>query len=264
MINFTKYQASGNDFILIDDRKKTFPQEDSTWIRQICHRSYGIGADGLILLQPSTSALVKMRIFNADGYEASMCGNGLRVVAKQLYREGLKMIKYHIETHVGVLSCIISGNQIRSSLGAPCNIKLNHPLKMGDEILNIHLINTGAPHAVVFVKDLSCNSLMGIAKEIRSHSFFSPSGVNVNFATMDGPSHLKMRTFEKGVEGETLSCGTGAAAVAAIYQLLYQVNEPIDIRFVSDNVLRIDLLDEGVHVTGPAEYIFEGIIGRKL
>lgn len=258
MINFSKYHGTGNDFILIDDRKVYFPIHDGAKISKLCHRNLGIGADGLILLHPSDVADYRMRIFNSDGKEAKSCGNGLLCLMRFIFDLGLlKQNTFSIQTMNDIVLANKGKDGYEITLGLAKNIKLNQSLILDEELV-FHEVDTGNEHVVLFVDDLTKVDVDSLGKKIRSHKQFSPNGVNVNFAQVMEDKVL-VRTFEKGVEKETLACGTGAAAVGIISSLVYQTKPLIPICF-QHGFLTIDLQNERPKMIGSSEFVFSGSI----
>ena len=226
-MNFTKYHGIGNDFILIDQRKS--PIEESAFFAQIpriCDRHLGIGADGVLLLENSRCADVKMRIFNSDGSEADMCGNGLRCVAD--YEIAYKP-EIEIETRSGVFACWRKEGQIGVDLKQP--LICHWPMKI--HAWDIYVVKVGVLHAVILLSSFDQVDLIKTAREIRS--IFISEGINVNFASFLN-RQLVVRTYERGVENETISCGTGFAAVAFVVSKLYNLPQPILIASASEKM----------------------------
>lgn len=254
---FTKYHGIGNDFILIDQRKS--PIEEDVFLGQIpnlCDRHLGIGADGILLLESSQIADVKMLIFNSDGSEADMCGNGIRCVADY---EMKTQEKLEIETKGGVFTCCRREGQIGVDLKQP--LICHWPITINQ--LDVYVVNVGVPHAVVFLPSLDQIDLIKIAKEIRFALPFSPEGVNVNLACFLG-GKLVVYTYERGVERETLSCGTGFAAVAFVVSKLYHLPQPILIASASPKNLehmKFFVSNEGnVEMIAQACLVFSGVL----
>ncbi|OGN65050.1 MAG: diaminopimelate epimerase [Chlamydiae bacterium RIFCSPHIGHO2_12_FULL_49_9] len=248
---FSKYQGAGNDFLIIDDRVPFFPTEDVHLIQRLCHRRFGIGADGIILLQNDGMADFRMQIFNSDGSEAESCGNGLRCLARFIADiRGESAASYKIWMHDQIVEAFVEKEKISIALNNPRDLKLHVQQ-------DVHFIDTGVPHAVVFVADVQKIDLNQEGKALRSHPCFGPKGSNVNFASLQSDGSISVRTFERGVEGETLACGTGAAAVAAIAAQIYNCSGPIRTRF-SGGDLEISFSDEGLKLAGPAVRVFEG------
>ncbi len=240
---FYKYQGTGNDFVLFEDYEQSFPI-NSRLITQICNRNLGIGADGILLLQKSEIADLKMRIFNQDGSEASMCGNGLRCVIKHLGKS------CKIETQGGISHGKYGIDSIKATL--PKREILHSPITLPNNLIG-HLVNTGTPHLVIFTEDIDKG---GIAPKLRYHPTFGPEGVNVNLAKIV-PEGIRVRTFEKGVETETLSCGSGGAAVALIHK------KDVRILFTSHELTFSFDIENQIWMEGPAELVFQGNLCLK-
>ena len=202
---FAKYEGAGNDFILIDDRIPSFPVHDTHLIQQLCHRKFGIGADGLILLQNSEKAAFRMRIFNADGHEAESCGNGLRCLGRFLLDQNILFSTIAIETAARTVHLFLSEDQIGVEMGKAKDLRLHISTENG----TIHFIDTGVPHVVQFVQNVDQLPIQALGAYFRHHKEFSPKGTNVNFVEKQSSNVFKVRTFERGVEGETLACGEG-------------------------------------------------------
>ena len=262
LIPFSKYQGAGNDFILIDDRSCRFPIEDEELIKRLCFRNFGIGADGLILLQSSLSADFRMRIFNADGKEASMCGNGLRCLIAYIKDLGFSKELFRIETESEVFQCTSSGGKVSVTLSPPAVLHWGVKLQEGSILDEIFVVDTGVPHAVVFVEDLDSCPVDTWGKELRHHPKFSPSGVNVNFAKVSSDGTARVRTYERGVEGETLACGTGGAATAFVLFQKDGGKAPIRVMPKSGEGLEFSIKDPSkeIEMQGSAEFVFEGRI----
>lgn len=237
---FYKYEAAGNDFVLFEDYEEQFSLH---LVPQICHRKLGIGADGVLLLQKSQIADVKMRIFNQDGSEATMCGNGLRCVIRHLSKSCT------IETRGGLSFGSLEKSCIRATL--PQKKILQSPILLTHNLVG-HLVNTGTPHLVIFTEKLDNPELLALAPLYRT--LFN--GVNVNLAqiTKEG---IRVRTFEKGVDDETLSCGTGGAAVSLMHHKMQNMNK-IKILFTT-STLTFSFDSKGeIWMEGPARLVFQG------
>lgn len=259
-IPFFKYSGSGNDFILIDNRERRTPPFTKEFIQRLTHRQMGVGADGVILLEYSTHADVKMRIFNADGSEAEMCGNGIRCLLRFMTDLGFPRRSYRIETMERVLFGSFEGKLITIDMNPPTEMKWNISLKALNSDYIAHHLNTGVPHAVIFVQDVSKIDIAVLGHAIRHHDYFSPKGANANFVEILEPNFLKIRTFERGVEGETLSCGTGCTASALAHAKLSGIKEPIRLITASGEELLISFDNEfrTVKMSGPAHQTFKG------
>jgi diaminopimelate epimerase len=250
-LSFVKYQGAGNDFIIIDDRVPFFPTDDTHLIQKLCHRRFGIGADGIILLQTDAKADFRMRILNSDGSEAESCGNGLRCLARFIADiRGESITSYKIWMHDQIVEAFVEKEKISIALNDPRNLTLHIQQ-------DVHFVDTGVPHAVVFVPDVQKIDLNREGRALRFHPCFGPRGSNVNFASLQSDGSISVRTFERGVEGETLACGTGAAAVGTIAAQLYNCPSPIRTHFPGGD-LEISFSDEGLKLAGPAVRVFEG------
>ena len=254
-MRFSKYHGTGNDFIVIAGHaKQVLPDE----IKRLCRRRYGIGADGLIFVQPKADAAAAVSVFNADGKEAEMCGNGLRCVAQFLLDHGCK--KKELTLFVGAKRYLIriEGQDILIDMGIPFIIE--------EGTLNglsyLH-INSGTSHFIHFCEDLCRSDFGQIAQNLRYHKHFSPSGVNINFVKLFPSRLLQMRTYERGVEGETPSCGTGAAAACVAAWKKFGIQGEIEVEFHSQERLQFDLLAKdgllkGLVMRGRAIGVYQG------
>jgi len=258
-INFTKLVASGNDFVLID-RLPRIGCRLSELAKKICDRKFGIGADGLLLLEKSKKADVKMRIFNADGSEAEMCGNGARCTALYLGKK-----KGALETKAGIIKTETNKDSVSIKLTDPKNIKLDIPLAMGARILRVNFVDTGVPHCVIFVDGIDKIDVVGLGREIRYHEQFSPRGTNVNFVELLDDDSIRIRTYERGVEDETLACGTGSTASAVISGIKMNKtgNIKIDVLTQGKEILKVYFKRRGSIVSdtwleGKAKIVYKG------
>jgi diaminopimelate epimerase len=270
MIQFTKLHGNGNDFILIDEYdKKVIPDpKKSGFALKYCDRSFGIGADGVLYLEHSDRADIRMRIFNSDGTEAEMCGNGIRCLVKYALDKGYINGKAIVETNAGVISIgsrISDKTCVTVNMGKPVFLREKIPAKGQGEFLDVNLqgyrvsaVNTGVPHAVIFVDSIVSTELMNAAPKIRYDTIF-PKGTNVNFLHVDSKNEITIRTYERGVEGETFSCGTGSVACAAVAHRLGKTGNKVKVN-TKGGELMIYLTDDGALMEGPAERVFEGMI----
>jgi diaminopimelate epimerase len=263
-IDFTKMVATGNDFIVIDARKPDFNTSLSTLAKSLCHRRTGIGADGLIIVGQSQKADFSMRIFNPDGSEPDMCGNGSRCIAFYAKQQGIARGSMSIETKAGLLSAKVSGNKVKINMTDPKGINLDIKLKLRDKAYKLYYINTGVPHAVCFVDKLDSIDLDCFGKAVRYHHMFMPEGVNVNIIKSGNNSSLSIRTYERGVEAETLACGTGAAASALISSCLKKFKSPVRVRAKGGDLTiyfkREKNIFYDVFLEGEAKTVFTGRI----
>jgi len=214
---FCKLSASGNDFILIDTLKAVLSQN---YLRKFaakhCVRKTGIGADGLLVIEESLKADFKMRIFNSDGSEAEMCGNGARCAALWFFRRKKSKSFTEFETKAGMIEARRVKDRIKIKMPPPLNLELGISLRAAGYALTVDFVNTGVPHAVVETDNIGKVDVEKLGRAIRFHKRFAPAGANVDFMEHSGGGRIRIRTYERGVEGETLACGTGSAASAII------------------------------------------------
>jgi diaminopimelate epimerase len=224
-IPFTKMVGTGNDFVVVDAIRNRLSKLRGRWpriARVVCDRHHGVGADGVLLLEPSKTADVRMRIFNADGSEVQMCGNGARCVARFVSgANGKHPGTVRIETLAGTVSAQVAGSRVRVKMPLPKDLRtqLNVRLSDGSQIRG-GSVNTGVPHFVVPVKNIDAVDVQRLGRLLRYHPVFGPKGTNVNFIQeARRPLRLRVRTYERGVEAQTLACGTGMTASAIIHGL---------------------------------------------
>ena len=265
MLRFTKMNGAGNDFVLIDNRAGDL-HFASDQIAKICDRHRGVGADGVLVLErPMNGADFRMRYYNADGGEAEMCGNGARCFARYASHVAGPLEKLSFETPAGVIGARLEGELVRLQMSEPKDLRLGIEIPLGDRVVAAHFINSGVPHVVVPVDDLENVDVRGIGSAIRHHKLFSPKGANANFLKRQGDRQISIRTYERGVEDETLACGTGVVASALIFSALEKIDGPIGVLVRGGNELEVDFEKEGdrfknVTLTGPADFVFEGTI----
>jgi len=263
-IPFWKMHGAANDFILVDDREASFPLNDTAWLAGIAARRTGVGCEGVILIQPSDKADFRMRFFNPDGSEVEMCGNGARCVARLAHEIGIAPRNMTIDTLAGILRAEALGNSVKLRLTPPSDWRVGRSLECEDTKIEYSFVNTGVPHVVVPVEDLDACDVMALGRLIRRHKDFAPAGTNVNFIKKTGPQSIRVRTYERGVEAETLACGTGIVASALISAKLGQVTPPVSVS-VAGGDLSVDfqLTDSGaeeVTLLGPALHVFQGVL----
>lgn len=241
----------------MDDRQLRFPLENGSLISSLCERRLGIGADGLILLQPSQIADYRMRYFNADGKEVELCGNGLRCFVAFVNELGDYRTALMVETASGCIACRREGGRISSCFPEPQFIREPFPLALFSGIRDVYFVRAGVPHVVLFSDNLEEEELPIIGREIRHHPAFLPEGANVNFLEWKGGSEVRIRTYERGVEAETMACGTGALATAKVIASLKRL-ERITITPRSQECIEVNTLTW--ELTGPAKLVFEGTV----
>lgn len=266
-LSFTKMNGAGNDFVLVDNRARSIALTKEQ-IARLCDRHRGIGADGLLAVEPSEDgADFRMRYYNADGGEVEMCGNGARCFARFVNRlHDFKLPSVTFETMAGVIGAEFLGAQVRLRMSDPHSLALSEMLPVNGRDLVVHSLNTGVPHAVVFVDDLETVDVRGDGAALRYHERFAPKGTNANFVKATGPGQIAIRTYERGVEDETLACGTGTVACAILHHLLTGEAAPIGVLVRGGDVLTIgfenssDGVFTNVTLTGPGDFVFDGTI----
>ncbi len=211
-IPFSKLNGSGNDFLLVDNRNGVVDGADfPEFVRKVCDRTRSIGADGMIFLERDRSVDFRWRFHNADGSAAEMCGNGGRCAARFAVKRGVAGNRMSFRTAAGIIRAEVRGRRVKLQMTAPRDLALDRTLSLRGKTIRYSFVDTGVPHAVLFVPDLEAIDLPGTGRGIRNHRAFSPRGTNVNFAVVEN-GEVWIRTYERGVEGETLACGTGAVA----------------------------------------------------
>ena len=256
-------QAAGNDFIIIDSMHMDPPQFHPREVQYFCDRHFGVGADGFVLLMSSKEAHAEWMFINSDGSEAEMCGNAARCAIRYLADKHFPdEIPLSIKTKAGIVKGKpLEMNQIEIALFKSNEGKFEYEqrvLKIDDTVLDIFSTNTGVPHAVIEVKDLSTYPINKIGKQVIHHPMFGKTGTNVTFFEREVGQKIKSTTFERGVEKETFACGTGVAAAAIIYTELYMQPFPLSVE-VPGGVLTVDIspVSKYVLLQGPAEYVFD-------
>ncbi len=241
-IPFFKMNGSGNDFIIINNKEKIVEQNIDASVRdfviKVCKRGLSVGADGLILIEKDEECNFRWRFFNNDGKEVEMCGNGSRCAARFAYLSNIAPLNMRFRTLAGIISAQITGlNTVKVQLTMPKDYEENFRLEGID--MEASFINTGVPHVVYFVNNVDDIDVKKIGAKTRYHEHFEPEGTNVNFAEIIDEENIKMRTYERGVEDETLACGTGATAVALVAMLKGNAISPVNVHTRSGKILRI-------------------------
>jgi diaminopimelate epimerase len=262
-IPFTKMSGSGNDFILIDHRTPFLDEAGlKGFVQKACRRRVSVGADGLILVERSKKADFKWRFFNADGSEAEMCGNGGRCVARFASLKGIAGPSLTFETLAGILSARVDGKRVKLELTKPFGLKLDETVVVDGRKEVISSLNTGVPHAAVFLQDLEGLDIIKRGRSIRYHPHFGPKGTNADFVCLEKGGLLSVRTYERGVEDETLACGTGVVASALIAAFKGMVTSPVAIKTRGGDVLLVHFTIEvgevkNVFLEGDVHIIYE-------
>ena len=264
VLQFTKMNGAGNDFILIDNRegKVRLSREQ---VARLCDRHRGVGADGLLLLIPCASGKADWawEFYNSDGGSAEMCGNGARCFARFIQRLTGVTGQVTFETGAGIIGATFEGSRVTVNLTEPKGLRLSEKVSLTHGTEVVHSVDTGVPHAVVFVDDADRAMVQALGSELRYHPHFAPRGTNVNFVQRLGPGAIRVRTYERGVEGETLACGTGVTAAALIAASIHRFASPVSVQVQGGDKLEVAFTGANgefkeVRLKGPAEFVFEG------
>ena len=265
-LHFTKMNGAGNDFVMLDNRDRQISLS-TRQISRLCDRHRGIGADGLIMVEPAEkNGDWRMRYHNADGAEVEMCGNGARCFARFVNKIApVKCGTVSFETPAGLITATLTGEEVSLGMSQPGPFADGVTLDAAGDNLTVYFINTGVPHAVVVVDDLDDTDVHRLGAALRHHHHFQPRGTNANFVKQLGPQDLAIRTYERGVEAETLACGTGVVASALTIATLTGAESPIRVLVKGGDTLRVDFKRHGsnftdVVLTGPADFVFEGTV----
>lgn len=265
-IRFTKAVATGNDFIIVDNRSGSLSKSKLEALsKKACERKWSIGADGMLVIEKSKAADFRMRIFNPDGSEAEMCGNGSRCVALYAKNNRIAGEKMMIETLAGVLNAEVKGGTVKVKLPDPKDIKWNLCLIIHKCPYKVNFVNTGVPHIVYFVDDLNKVDVRDLGSHMRGHKEFSPEGANADFVKVIDKHNIKVRTYERGVEDETLACGTGAVASAVISAESEKLGSPLTVQTWGGERLKVyfELIGgnfRNVYLEGAAKLVCEGVM----
>lgn len=269
---FAKMSGSGNTFVLIDNRgrvvERALAEADLSvdgFVIRICSPLHGVGADGLILLEGSDTYDFAWRFFNADGSHANMCGNGARCAARYARLVGAAGDSSDFETGAGVVHAELRGTDVRVLLTPPGTVTPDVALELGGQPYVGHFIDTGVPHLVIPVPQVGQVDVEALGAEARNDPRFQPEGTNVNFVSVTPEGALKVRSYERGVEAETMACGTGVTAAALVMAHLGAVRSPVTVIPLSGESLTVHFTREGdafkaVTIDGPARVLFTGEI----
>jgi len=262
-IPFYKMVASGNDFVVVDNRRGVV-KDAVAFTREICRLHQGVGADGVLLFENSKKANFRMRILNSDGSEAAACGNGFRCIA--LYAHNI--LKYssrmNFESGSGLIEAEVGQkDHIKVQLIKPRVFEMEGVLEVCKRKLRYAFLDTGVPHVVIFAEDVAKVDVFETGKAIRNHTRFQPFGTNVNFVEVKNKKEIVVRTYERGVENETLACGTGSTASAVVSVLKGFVEPPVSVLTKSGEKLRIDMRKKEdeiakVFLEGKAQFVYKG------
>ena len=264
-MNFTKMSGTGNDFIVVDSFHQTIDMDWPKFARKYCTRRISVGADGVLVLSPSDTADFTYRIFNADGTEAEMCGNGARCAAAFAVEHNIAGRRMRFATLAGVVEARVNPGDVSIRVTEPYGLKKDIAINVDGNGIIVHHVNTGVPHTVWFTRELDSFPVEKFGRALRAHSFFSPAGTNVDFVQISGKDSICMRTYERGVEAETLACGTGAVASAVISHATGRIDSApvrvsmpggtLNIEFTCSNGAYSD-----VWLTGEVSFVYAGTL----
>jgi len=262
-IEFYKMSGSGNDFIIIDNRSNIVDESDlSNFIVNVCRRKMSVGADGVILVENTDNADFKWRFFNSDGSVAEMCGNGARCVARFAYLNNIAGSNMSFETLAGLVKAEVIEERVKVKMTDPFDLETDVAIEFKNGLTSIYSINTGVPHVVMVKNSIDDIDIVKIGRKIRYHDRFLPAGTNVNFVCHIKDNTIAIRTYERGVEDETLACGTGAAASAIVMAHKMKLDSPLSVLTRSGEYLNIFFKEkEGqyydIYLEGDARIIYK-------
>jgi diaminopimelate epimerase len=268
-IKFTKMSGSGNDFILVDNRSGVLDGDSlGPFVASVCRRKHSVGADGMILLENSDQADFKWRYFNADGGEVEMCGNGGRCAARLAYLKGIAGASLTFETKAGIIQAEVTGERVKLEMPNPALPEIDYPLDVKGEALTVSSITVGVPHVVTWVTDPETTEVFELGRAIRYHERYAPAGTNANFVKQLDNGAIAIRTYERGVEDETLACGTGSVAAALIAATKGMTTSPAVLHTRGGETLNIYFEKSGdgfqnVFLEGDARVIYEGKLSKE-
>ncbi len=263
-VEFYKMSGCGNDFILVDNRTPVIDEGDlEQFVAALCRRGSSVGADGLILIESSEDLDFQWRFFNSDGSRAEMCGNGARCAARYAFLNRIAPAEMTFGTDVGPLQARIIGEDVKLKMPRPKSLRLAETLSVDGKDLTVSAIDTGVPHVVLTVDDLPGTDVVSLGRAIRNHDHYAPEGTNVNFLGPLADHTLAIRTYERGVEQETLACGTGAVAGTLITACKENLDGPLNIRTQSGKILQVHFKRQGerfqdVYLQGEARLVYHG------
>ncbi len=264
MIRFWKMVGAGNDFVVLDNRDALVAEADKpAFARRVCPRAMGVGADGVLFVEPSETADYRLRIFNPDGSEAEMCGNGARCAARFAHAHDIAPDAQRVQTLAGVVTATLVEDGARVGLPRVGALAYIEALEFAHETRPAWRIDTGVPHVVVSVDDVQAVSVRAWGRAIRTHPDFAPAGANADFLARGAQGGVDLRTYERGVEDETLACGTGAVAAALVAARVWGLASPVTVRTRSGESLRVHFRPQGdafadVALEGPVRLVYRG------
>lgn len=268
-VKFWKMSGSGNDFIIIDNLDLSLNVGDlSEFARRLCRRKISVGADGLLLIEPSEKADFKWRFYNSDGSVAEMCGNAARCVARFAWESGVAGPILSFETLAGVIKAEVQGDIVKARLTDPSALRQGIKIFLTQGDCELDCVNTGVPHAVCFVASVEACDVFTQGREIRNHKTFAPKGTNANFAAILNRHEMRVRTYERGVEDETLACGTGVVASVLAAAGRNFVDSPVDVTVLSGEILRVYYTRsaesfEDIYLEGKVKIVYQGELSQE-
>ncbi len=263
---FWKASGSGNDFIIIDNRDLSLNMKDlPDFARRVCQRKMSVGADGLLLIEPSATADFRWQFFNSDGSTAAMCGNAARCVARFAFENGIAGQSMSFETQAGIVRAEVARDVAKVRLTDPSFLKQDIQVHLSGGECGLDCIDTGVPHAVCFVASAEACDVKATGREIRQHVVFQPEGANANFALVINRHKMRVRTYERGVEDETLACGTGVVASVLAAAGRRFVDSPVDVTVQSGETLRVyftrqDGAFSEIYLEGKVKIVYQGTL----
>jgi diaminopimelate epimerase len=266
-IQFTKMSGSGNDFIIIDNRVPVMDDARKVdFVRRVCDRKMSIGADGVIFVENSDCADIKWDFYNDDGSSAEMCGNGGRCVARYAVEKKIAPAELTLETLAGIIGAKVDGANVKVKLTAPENLRQDIDVELNGTRFQVDSLNTGVPHAIIYSENVDENNVKEVGNGVRFHEAFAPAGTNVNFVEKVSENALKVRTYERGVEDETLACGTGVVASVLLSSYKNMVQPPVEVETRGGEFLKVDFHAANggpvtdVYLEGITRVAFEGTL----
>ena len=268
-IQFTKMSGSGNDFIIIDNRVPVIDDDKKVdFVRRVCDRKMSIGADGVIFVENSDKADIKWDFYNDDGSIPDMCGNGGRCVARYAVEKKIAPEELTLETLAGIIGAKVDGANVKVKLTSPENLRQDIDVDLNGTHFQIDSLNTGVPHAIIYSDDVEAVNVKDVGNGIRFHETFAPAGTNVDFVQKVGDQALKVRTYERGVEDETLACGTGVVASVLLSSYKNLVQPPVNVETRGGEFLKVDFHPanggpvKDVYLEGLTRIAFEGTLAE--
>jgi diaminopimelate epimerase len=266
-IPFSKFSASANDFIVMDNRSGQFTHVAPILAKRLCSHRYSVGADGLILIENSKKASFRVRYFNPDGQQFNTCGNGGRCAVRYAFLSVIAGRKMNLETNVGVIDAEVIGSSVRIRFVSPSRYTLNVPVNVDGQTIKGHFVRLGEPHFLLYVKDIRNHDILPLARKIRYHDRFQPEGTNVHFIEPVDRHYVKIRSYERGVENETLACGSGCISSAIATYATNQTAPPITFEPQSGIPVSVHFPEasnfQELYLEGDARLVYRGELTKE-